>query len=41
MQALPEGNVVVHSGDFTMNGSEAEALDFMEWFCAMNQRGQH
>ncbi len=30
---LPEADVVVHSGDFTMNGSEAEAIDFMNWFC--------
>ena len=30
---LPSADVVVHSGDFTMNGSEQEALDFMNWFC--------
>ena len=24
---------MVHSGDFTMTGSEAEAIDFMNWFC--------
>ena len=30
---LPLADVVVHSGDFTMNGSEQEALDFMNWFC--------
>ena len=30
---LPDADVIVHSGDFTMNGSEAEALDFMKWFC--------
>lgn len=30
---LPEGDVIVHSGDFTMMGTEGEALDFMEWFC--------
>lgn len=30
---LPETDVVVHSGDFTMNGSEAEAIDFLNWFC--------
>lgn len=33
MAALPEGDVLVHSGDFTMTGSEAEVLDFLEWFC--------
>ena len=30
---LPQVDIVVHSGDFTMNGSEQEALDFMNWFC--------
>lgn len=30
---LPEADIVVHSGDFTMNGSEPEALDFLNWFC--------
>ena len=30
---LPEADVLVHSGDFTMGGSEAETLDFLEWFC--------
>ena len=30
---LPEADVVVHSGDFTMTGSEQEALDFLNWFC--------
>lgn len=30
---LPAADIVVHSGDFTMNGSEAEALDFFNWFC--------
>jgi len=33
LMALPEADVLVHSGDFTMNGSEAEALDFLEWLC--------
>lgn len=35
---LPEGDVIVHSGDFTMAGTEAEALDFMEWFCDLPYR---
>lgn len=30
---LPQADIIVHSGDFTMNGSEQEALDFMNWFC--------
>lgn len=33
LRDLPEADVVVHSGDFTMTGSEAEAIDFMSWFC--------
>ena len=30
---LPQADIVVHSGDLTMNCSEQEALDFMNWFC--------
>ena len=30
---LPEADIVVHSGDFTMTSSEAEAIDFLNWFC--------
>ena len=30
---LPQADIVIHSGDFTMNGSEQEALDFLNWFC--------
>ena len=30
---LPQADIIVHSGDFTMNGSEQEALDFINWFC--------
>ena len=30
---LPAADVVVHSGDFTMTDSEAEAIDFLNWFC--------
>ena len=26
LRDLPEADVVVHSGDFTMNGSESEAI---------------
>ena len=26
---LPEADVIVHSGDITMNGSSSEVLDFM------------
>ena len=33
LRRLPDADVVVHSGDFTMTGTEAEAIDFMNWFC--------
>ncbi len=33
LRNLPEANVVVHSGDFTMTGAEQEAIDFLNWFC--------
>lgn len=33
LQNLPEADIIVHSGDFTMNGSESEAIDFMNWYC--------
>jgi Icc-related predicted phosphoesterase len=30
---LSYADVIVHSGDFTRNGSEEEAYDFMNWLC--------
>lgn len=33
LRDLPEADVIVHSGDFTMNGSQQEAINFMNWFC--------
>lgn len=33
LRDLPEADIVVHCGDFTNIGTEAEALDFLEWFC--------
>ncbi len=30
---LPEAEVLVHSGDFCMMGTETEAIDFLNWFC--------
>ena len=33
LRDLPEADVVVHSGDFCMVGTEAEAIDFLNWFC--------
>ena len=31
--ALPAADVLVHSGDFTLDGKDSEALDFIEWLC--------
>lgn len=33
LRNLPEADVVVHSGDFCMVGTEQEALDFLNRFC--------
>ncbi len=33
LRDLPDADVVVHSGDFCMVGSEREAIDFLNWFC--------
>lgn len=30
--ALPAADVIVHSGDFTMAGTEQEVFDFLNWF---------
>lgn len=35
---MPEADVLVHSGDFTMAGSDMEALDFLEWFCDLHYK---
>jgi len=32
---LPAADVIVHCGDFTDNGTEEEALDFLNWFIAL------
>ncbi len=33
LRDLPEADIIVHSGDFCIAGTEEEAMDFMEWFC--------
>ena len=38
LRNLPEADVVVHSGDFTMTGSEQEAIDFLNWLCDLPYR---
>ena len=32
LRDLPDADIIVHSGDFTMSGSQQEAIDFMNWF---------
>ena len=36
LNRLPDAYTLVHSGDFTMNGSAQEAIDFMNWFCDLH-----
>ena len=38
LRELSDADVVVHSGDFCMVGSEQEAIDFLNWFCDMPYR---
>lgn len=33
LQGMPKADILVHSGDFTMRGSDMEAVDFLEWLC--------
>lgn len=35
---LPEADIVIHSGDFTDRGTEAEALDFLNWWIELPHR---
>ena len=32
LKDIPSADILVHSGDFTMSGTEDEAIDFLEWF---------
>ena len=32
LKDLPKGDVLIHCGDFTDNGTEEEVLDFLNWF---------
>ena len=40
MGELPDADVVVHSGDFCMVGSEQEAIDFLNWFCDLPHKNK-
>lgn len=31
LKNLPEGDVLIHCGDLTENGTEEEVLDFINW----------
>lgn len=35
LRELPNADLIVHLGDFTMGGTELEAIDFMNWFCGL------
>ena len=36
MHDLREADMIVHSGDFTMNGTVQEAVDFLRWFSSLD-----
>lgn len=38
LKELSDADVVVHSGDFSMVGTETEAIDFLNWFCDLPYR---
>lgn len=33
---LPKADVIVHTGDFTEDGTEEEVKDFIEWLCGLS-----
>jgi len=33
LKNLPKGDILVHTGDCTMAGTDHEAIDFLDWFC--------
>ena len=35
LKNLPEGDVIIHCGDFTEDGTEDEVLDFLNWFMVL------
>ena len=34
---LPEGDILIHAGDYTQNGNENEAIDFNDWLGEQTQ----
>lgn len=35
LKDLPFADIIIHSGDFSFEGTEKETLDFITWFCAL------
>lgn len=35
---LPAADIIIHSGDFTMAGTQDEVFDFINWFCDLPYR---
>jgi Icc-related predicted phosphoesterase len=35
---LPKGDVIIHAGDITYKGEEAEVVDFLNWFSKLNYK---
>lgn len=35
---LPHADMIIHSGDFTLGGSEGEVMDFLNWFLDLPHR---
>lgn len=35
---LPKGDAIIHAGDVTYKGEEAEVLDFLKWFSGLNYK---
>lgn len=38
LKHLPYADILVHSSDFTLDGKEQEALDFINWLCDLPHR---
>lgn len=38
MGKLPDADLLIHTGDFSMIGTKEEALDFLEWFTTLPHR---
>ena len=37
LRNLPPADIIIHSGDITIAGSENEVMDFIQWFGALFQ----